>query len=280
MIKERICWACLIFVLALGLTGCASEAEPEQPEQQVPAGRSEAEPETTEPADEAASELDAEAEGGDVVEEAVEEKAEADEEKAVRVEPDTKANLRDASAPQAEAPAKFRVRFETTKGDFVVELVRAWSPQGVDHFYHLVKIGYYADIAFFRAIDGFMVQFGIHGDPEINAVWSDANINDEPVKASNKRGFLTYAKSNSPNTRSTQLYINLVDNLSLDSMGFSPIGLVVEGMPVVDSLHSGYGEGAPRGRGPSQQLFSEGGNDYLKKQFPNLDYIKKTVILD
>lgn len=280
MIKEKFCWAFLILVLAFGLISCASEAEVAPPEQQATAARPEAEPETTELADEAVPELNEEAGAGDVVEEAVEEKAEADEKKAEPVEPDVKGNLRDASAPKAEAPAEFRVRFETTKGDFVVQLTREWSPQGVDHFYHLVRLGYYADIAFFRAINGFMVQFGIHGDPEINAVWSDANINDEPVKASNKRGFLTYAKSNRPNTRSTQLYINLVDNLSLDSMGFSPIGQVVEGMAVVDSLHSGYGEGAPRGRGPSQQLFSEGGNAYLKKQFPNLDYIKKTVILD
>ncbi len=282
MIKERLCWVCLVFLLSLGLTACstADEAEVEQPEQQMPAARSEAEPETAKISDEVVSELDEETEGGDVEKEAVEEKAEADDKKVERVEPDKKGNLGDAGAAQDEAPAEFRVRFETTKGDFVVELIREWSPKGVDQFYHLVKVGYYADIAFFRAISGFMVQFGIHGDPEINAVWSDANIDDEPVKGSNKRGFLTYAKSNRPNTRSTQLFINLVNNLSLDSMGFSPIGQVVEGMSVVDSLHSGYGEGAPRGRGPSQQLFSEGGNSYLKKQFPNLDYIKKTVILD
>ncbi len=284
MIKERFGWTCLVFLLALGLTACAGadEEEVEQPEQQTTAARSQTEPAAAKIADEVESELDEEAadEGGDVEEGAAVEKAEADDEKVEQVEPDKKGSLRDAGAPYGEAQAEFRVLFETTKGNFVVELIREWSPKGVDHFYRLVEIGYYADVAFFRVIGGFMVQFGIHGDPEINTVWADANVDDEPVKASNKRGFLTYAKSSRPNSRSTQLFINLVDNLSLDSMGFSPIGRVVEGMSVVDSLHSGYGEGAPRGRGPSQQLFGEGGNSYLRKQFPKLDYIKRTVILD
>jgi len=195
-------------------------------------------------------------------------------------EDEMSAALRNPTVDHEQAPAEFRVRFETTKGDFVVKLVREWSPRGVDHFYHMVKIGYYTDIAFFRAIEGFMVQFGMHGDPEINGLWADTNLKDDPVKVSNKRGYLTYAKTNLPNSRSTQLYINLADNANLDSYGFAPIGSVVEGMSVVDSIYMGYGEGAPRGRGPSQQLIGEQGNTYLKEKFPKLDYIKKTVILD
>jgi peptidyl-prolyl cis-trans isomerase A (cyclophilin A) len=177
------------------------------------------------------------------------------------------------------SPSEFKVRFETTKGNFVVRLVRDWSPGGVDHFHYLVQAGYYSDIAFFRVIEGFMVQFGMHGDPKINDLWSNTSLKDEPVKVSNKRGFLTYAKTNRPNSRSIQLFINLVDNPNLDSMGFSPIGEVLEGMDVVDSLYSGYGEGAPRGRGPSQGLIAQQGNSYLKQQFPKLDYIQKVALM-
>jgi peptidyl-prolyl cis-trans isomerase A (cyclophilin A) len=282
MNRKRYSFVLLFFVLALVMACSGTDEVPEQPAQQTTTARTEAEPATSETADAVEPELDEEAEdeGVDVEEAPAEPVAKVDETKPAPVKPDVKGDLKDASVLFSEAPAEFRARFETTKGDFVVNLTREWSPKGVDHFYHLVKLGYYDDIAFFRAIEGFMVQFGIHGDPEINAVWSDANIDDEPVKASNKRGFLTYAKSRQPNSRSTQLYINLTDNLSLDSMGFSPIGQVVEGMSVVDSLHTGYGEGAPRGRGPSQQAFSEQGNALLKKQFPELDYIKRVVILD
>lgn len=178
------------------------------------------------------------------------------------------------------SPAEFKVRFETTKGAFLVRLVREWSPRGVDHFHHLVRAGYYRDIAVFRAIPGFMVQFGMHGDPEINTLWSATSLKDDPVKVSNRRGFLTYAKTNLPNSRSTQLFINLVDNVNLDAMGFAPIGEVVEGMEIVDSLYTGYGEGAPRGRGPSQGLISERGNQYLKQQFPQLDYITNVSLVE
>ena len=179
------------------------------------------------------------------------------------------------------APESFRVKVTTTKGDFVIEVHREWAPIGADRFYNLVKNGYYDDIAFFRVLDGFMAQFGIHGDPAVAAIWSEANIKDDPVKQSNTRGFVTYAKKNIPDSRSTQLFINFGDNSSnLDPIGFAPFGQVVEGMEVVDELYSGYGEGAPRGRGPNQMKIISDGNEYLQENFPNLDYIKKAVIVE
>ena len=171
------------------------------------------------------------------------------------------------------APAVFKVKFATTKGDFMVEVHRDWAPHGADRFYNLVKLGFYDDAAFFRAIAGFMVQFGINGLPEVSAKWQDANIPDDPAKESNKRGFITYA-TRGPNTRTTQLFINYGDNGALDGQGFTPFGQVLEGMDVVENLYKGYGEGAPQGMGPDQDRIQHEGNAYLKKDFPQLDYIK------
>jgi peptidyl-prolyl cis-trans isomerase A (cyclophilin A) len=172
------------------------------------------------------------------------------------------------------APEVFKAKFSTTKGDFVVEAHRSWCPRGADRFYNLVKLGYFDDVAFFRAIDGFMVQFGIHGSPAVSAKWREANIQDDPPGGqSNKRGFITYATAG-PNTRTTQLFINYADNSRLDSMGFVPFGQVVSGMEVVESFYKGYGEGAPMGRGPDQNRVQMEGNSYLKGSFPNLDYVK------
>jgi peptidyl-prolyl cis-trans isomerase A (cyclophilin A) len=181
--------------------------------------------------------------------------------------------LRDPARAKEQAPATFRVRFETTKGPFVVEVTRAWAPRGADRFYNLVKAGYYDDVTFFRVIDNFMVQFGIHGDPAVNAVWREARIPDDPVTQSNRRGMLTYATAG-PGTRTTQLFINFRDNTGLDGQGFAPFGRVVEGMSVVDSLYSGYGEGAPRGMGPDQGRAQAEGNSYLRGSFPKLDSIQ------
>lgn len=181
--------------------------------------------------------------------------------------------LRDPSRAGATAPANFKVRFHTTKGDFVVEVTRRWAPKGADRLFNLVKIGYFTDVAFFRVIEGFMVQFGIHGDPEISRAWERAQISDDAVTQSNTRGAVTFATAG-PNTRTTQLFINFGNNARLDGTGFSPIGRVVQGMEVVDSLYNGYGEGAPRGRGPSQGRMESEGNKYLKKDFPKLDYIR------
>jgi len=188
--------------------------------------------------------------------------------------------LTDPSKAVEQSPAKFKVKFETTKGDVVIAVTRAWSPGGADRLYNLVQIGFFEDIAFFRAIKGFMVQFGVSGYPEVAAVWREANFDDDPVKQSNKRGYLTYAKSGSPNSRTTQMFINYKDNVMLDKQGFSPVGQVVEGMDIVDSLYTGYGEGAPSGRGPHQGKVQMAGNAYLKKDFPELDYIKKATIVE
>jgi peptidyl-prolyl cis-trans isomerase A (cyclophilin A) len=178
-----------------------------------------------------------------------------------------------------QAPASFKVLFSTTKGDFTLEVSRDWSPLGADRFYNLVRNGYFTDIAFFRVIGGFMAQFGIHGDPRVSAAWRGARIQDDPVKQSNKRGYISYAMAG-PNTRTTQLFINFGDNSQLDSMGFSPFGKVVSGMDVVDAIYNGYGEGAPNGRGPDQGRVQMQGNAYLKADFPKMDYIKSASILN
>jgi len=177
-----------------------------------------------------------------------------------------------------KAPDTFKAQFDTTKGKFTIEVTRSLAPNGADRFYNLVKSGYFTDIAFFRVIPGFMCQFGIHGDPAVSAKWRSANIADDPVKTSNTRGAVTFATAG-PNTRTTQLFINFGDNAGLDGQGFSPFGKVVEGMDVVDKINNEYGEGAPRGRGPNQGQIQGEGNAYLKKDFPNLDYIKSATIV-
>jgi peptidyl-prolyl cis-trans isomerase A (cyclophilin A) len=177
-----------------------------------------------------------------------------------------------------KAPETFKAQFDTTKGKFTIEVTRSLSPNGADRFYNLVRSGYFKDIAFFRVIPGFMCQFGIHGDPAVAAKWREANIADDSVKGSNTRGTITFATAG-PNTRTTQLFINFGDNRNLDGMGFSPFGKVTEGMDVVDKINSEYGEGAPNGRGPAQGRVQGEGNDYLKKEFPNLDYIKSATVM-
>lgn len=178
----------------------------------------------------------------------------------------------------SKAPEQFKVKFETTKGDIVLAVNRTWAPLGADRFYNLVKIGYYNNVAFFRVIDGFMAQFGIHGDPKVNEKWESARIQDDPVKESNIRGAISFATAG-PGTRTTQLFINYGDNSQLDSRGFAPFGKVIQGMEVVDALYKGYGEGAPRGGGPSQGLIQSQGNSYLQAQFPKLDYIKRASLM-
>jgi peptidyl-prolyl cis-trans isomerase A (cyclophilin A) len=178
-----------------------------------------------------------------------------------------------------KAPDVFRAKFATSKGDFVIEVHRDWSPNGADRFYNLVKAGYYNDTRFFRVVSGFMVQIGIHGKPEINAAWNDQQIPDDPVVKSNLRGFVTFAKTGAPNSRTTQFFINFVNNTNLDSMGFAPFGQVTSGMEVADALYAGYGEGAPRGQGPLQNRIQSEGNAYLVRDFPQLDFVKEATIL-
>jgi peptidyl-prolyl cis-trans isomerase A (cyclophilin A) len=177
-----------------------------------------------------------------------------------------------------QAPAVFRAQFTTTKGDFVVEVTRAWSPRGADRFYNLVKYHFFDNAAFFRVLQGFVVQFGISARPDVSSVWENAKITDDPVTQSNTRGMLTFATAG-PNTRTTQIFINLGDNPNLDSMGFSPFGKVVSGMEVIDKLYNEYGEGAPSGNGPDQNRIQKEGKAYLDKSFPLLDSIKTAVIL-
>jgi peptidyl-prolyl cis-trans isomerase A (cyclophilin A) len=176
-------------------------------------------------------------------------------------------------AAKETAPAKFKVKFTTTKGDVIVEAVRAWAPIGVDRFYNLVKLGFYDDNGFFRVVPDFVVQFGIHGSPEVSAAWRPATIKDDPKsKQSNERGTLTYAKGG-PDSRTTQLFINLKDNARLDSMGFPPIGKVIKGMDVVDAINQEYKEF------PQQAALQSQGNTYLRRNFANLDYVKSVSLV-
>lgn len=178
------------------------------------------------------------------------------------------------------SPETFKIKFETSKGDFIMEVYRDWSPYGADRLYYLVKHGFYDNVRFFRVIEGFMAQFGYHGNPDVAKVWSDMTFPDDPVKESNLRGYVSFAKSSAPNSRSTNLFINYVDNTHLDQMGFSPIGRVIEGMEVVDQLYSGYGDSSSSGgRGPEQMRIKTEGNEYLKRNFPKLDYMKKARII-
>jgi peptidyl-prolyl cis-trans isomerase A (cyclophilin A) len=190
----------------------------------------------------------------------------------------SKAKLRNPGALTEKAPDTYKVKFDTSKGPFVIEVHRSWAPVGADRFYNLVKNGFYDDTRFFRVLDGFMAQIGINGNPSVQSSWRTATIQDDPVKESNKRGFVTFAKSGAPNSRSTQIFINYRDNTNLDRQGFAPFGQVTSGMDVVDKLYSGYGEGAPSGRGPEQGRIQSEGNAYLVKDFPKLDYVKKATI--
>lgn len=185
----------------------------------------------------------------------------------------------EAKPAPKQAPESFQVKLETSKGDIVFQVTRSWSPVGADRFHELVKAGFYNDCRFFRVIKGFMAQTGINGDPKVHAAWKDKTIKDDPLVKSNKRGFVSFAKSGLPNSRSTQFFISFRDNAYLDEYGFSPFAQVVKGMDVVDMIYSGYGEGAPRGNGPPQSRVVAEGNEYLKKSYPNLDYIKKATIV-
>jgi peptidyl-prolyl cis-trans isomerase A (cyclophilin A) len=183
--------------------------------------------------------------------------------------------LTNPAALNAKAPDVFKAKFETTAGNFVVEVHRDWAPNGADRFYNLVKNGYYDGVKFFRVIPGFMAQFGISGDPSIAMKWLKSNIQDDPVKQSNKRTFVTFAQTSSPNTRSVQLFINYADNSRLDAQRFAPFGNVIEGMEIVDKLYSGYDANTLSNL---QGRIAEEGNAFLEKDYPKLDGIKKATI--
>ena len=185
----------------------------------------------------------------------------------------------DPALATQRAPDVFRARFATSNGVFVIEVHRDWAPNGADRFYNLVKLGVYDDSRFFRAISGFMVQFGIPGDPQVAAKWKDANIPDDPPRQSNVRGFVSFAQTGNPNSRTTQVFIDYGDNSKLDASNFAPFGKVVDGMDVVSTLYKGYGEGAPSGNGPSQDRIQSEGNAYLDAEFPKLDRILSAQIV-
>ncbi|HXT17046.1 MAG TPA: peptidylprolyl isomerase [Gemmatimonadaceae bacterium] len=176
-----------------------------------------------------------------------------------------------ADSTATPAPDSFRVVFETSRGKFVVQAIKAWAPIGVERFYRLVNDGFYDDNRFFRVVPGFVVQFGLNGEPKKNDAWDDKRLPDDSVRQSNARGTITFA-TEGPRTRTHQLFINLADNARLDKMGFAPFGKVVEGMDVVDSLYSAYGED------PEQHFIMTMGNSYLSRLFPKLDYIKTAKV--
>jgi peptidyl-prolyl cis-trans isomerase A (cyclophilin A) len=171
------------------------------------------------------------------------------------------------AVPAGPAPDSFQVTFETSRGPFVVQAIRSWAPNGVDRFYALSRAGFFDENRFFRVVPGFIVQFGLNGDPKVNERWDGRAIPDDPVRQSNLRGTVTFAIEG-PNTRSHQLFVNLADNPRLDALGFAPIGRVVSGMAVVDSIYPGYEED------PRQAMIQRLGNPYLARMFPKLDYVK------
>ena len=188
-----------------------------------------------------------------------------------------KPSLKNAASLNEKAPATYKARFDTSAGVFVVEVTRDLAPLGADRFYNLVKNGFYDGTRFFRVIPGFMVQFGIHGDPAVSTVWRNARINDDPVKGTNSPMTITFA-TGGPNTRTTQVFINFGNNAGLDKQGFAPFGRVIEGQDVVKKIYAEYGEGAPRGKGPDQGRLQMEGNAYLAKDYPKMDYIKSATI--
>lgn len=172
-----------------------------------------------------------------------------------------------------KAPDIFKVRFECSNGNFTIECHKEWAPIGVEHFYELLKVKFYDNARFFRVVPGFVVQFGIAGDPQLNIKYGERTIKDDPVKTSNLKGTVTYAKTSMANSRSTQLFINLDDNTRLDSMGFAPFARVIEGMDVIERINPKYGQT------PDQMMIKLQGNDYLNRMFPDLDYIKRAYFV-
>jgi peptidyl-prolyl cis-trans isomerase A (cyclophilin A) len=180
--------------------------------------------------------------------------------------------LYDPSKASLTAPETYAVKFETTAGEFILDVTRAWSPLGADRLYNLVKAGFYDDTGFFRVVPGFVVQFGLNGDPAVNKVWRDARIQDDPASQTNARGTVVFATSG-PNTRTTQVFINFADNPRLDKMGFTPFGKVRD-MATVDKINPAHGQK------PNQGEITMNGNAYLKTAFPDLSFITKATIVE
>ena len=184
-------------------------------------------------------------------------------------------NLKDPASLTEQAPPGYRAQFATNKGVFVIEVTREWAPLAADRFYNLVKNSFYNGARFFRVLDGFMAQFGLNGTPDIQRPWQSAGLPDETVMQSNLRGFVSFAKEDMPNTRFTMVFINVADNAFLDKDGFPPFGKVVTGMDVVDKLYSAYG----RRNQPDQRRILREGNDYLRAEYPMLDFIRTASVV-
>jgi len=182
------------------------------------------------------------------------------------------AKLRTPAALTEQAPAEYKVNFDTSKGTFVVQVHRDWAPLAADRFYNLVKNGFYDDVRFFRVMPNFMVQFGMNGNPAVTRAWSGVPMKDEPTKQSNKKGYITFARTSAPSSRGTQVFINYKENAFLNDQGFAPFGEVIQGMDIVEKINAEYGEK------PSQGDITASGNAYLNKEFPKLDYIKTATI--
>ena len=187
------------------------------------------------------------------------------------------ASLRSPDSPDPRAPDRFTVRFDTTQGEVLVDIYREWAPRGVDRLHRLVTAGFYTDVACYRVLPGFVVQFGIHPEPSVNALWREAVFPDDPVVSENARGTLTFASAGA-GSRTTQLFFNLGDNTRLDAMGFSPLGRVRD-LDAVDAMYAGYGEGAPMGSGPDQTRAGSAGSAYFHREFPELDWIRSATVM-
>jgi peptidyl-prolyl cis-trans isomerase A (cyclophilin A) len=251
---RRAKWLLVVAGMGLGIFGCKKEQPAEAPPAEQPKAEAPAQPKT---------------------ETAAQPEATPSTPSGVTKQGYDRALLRPAALKE-QAPETYEVKFVTTRGDFVVKVTRAWAPIGADRFYNLVKHHFYDNASFFRVVPAFVVQFGISAYPPVSAAWTDANIKDEPVVGSNKRGYLTYAKTSMPNTRSTQIFINLKDNAGLDGQGFSPFGYVdAQGMKVVEMLYDQYGDSA----GPDQDQITKQGKPYLDKGWPKLDSIKTATLV-
>jgi peptidyl-prolyl cis-trans isomerase A (cyclophilin A) len=263
--------ACVVLFVASGLTlGCGSDSDSESDAGAAEVGKSTADATESASTESATTESGATETGASSSD--TETKGEAELSESPLLNPR-------AAVMNETAPAEFTVRFTTTAGEFTIVAHRDWSPNGADRFYNLVRNGFYDGTRFFRVLDGFMAQFGIPGDPQVAAAWRNASIPDDPVRESNTRGRVTFAKAAQPNSRTSQLFINFVNNSPLDEQGFAPVGEVIDGMDVVDRLYSAYGEGAPRGGGPDQGRVQTEGNADLDADFPELDYVLEARIV-
>ena len=180
-----------------------------------------------------------------------------------------------AALAAARAPDSSIITLTTSAGEIEILVRRAWAPRGADRLHYLASHRFFDGARFFRVVPGFVVQFGLAGQPAVDSAWDGRRLRDDEGKASNARGTVVFATSG-PDTRTTQLFINLADNAQLDAMGFAPLGVVRKGMNVVDSLYREYGEGAPMGGGPDQMRIKREGNAYLLARFPKLDSIVRS----